>query len=200
MVAHLAMVAYPLRAAVLRRSLYTELRGRPLALLVATLTVLAASAAGFLSEGLPRFLVETGQWHLVVPSAIFGVSLNLVAWLFWTAVAYGIGRFLLQGQGSLRDLLAATGLAYAPGLVQVLAFLTHPNYPVEFTLLMALKATAPTWIALAMVQAVRQTLRMGTVAAAIASIGWLGTAVMIIIGNLQQALRYGVFPPLPGAG
>jgi hypothetical protein len=133
--------------------------------------VLSSAAAGI---GLNLTLYET--------PVLTKVILALLLWLFWAALTYAIGVYLMpepQTEASVGELLRTIGFASAPGVLRVFGFVPIVG-PTLYAVVMV-------WMLVAMVIAIRQALDYKSTARAVVVclIAWvIAVAMAAIIGGL----------------
>lgn len=110
------------------------------------------------------------------------VVLALLLWLFWAALTYAIGLYLLpepQTQTDVGELLRTIGFAASPGTLRVFGFIPGVGP--------ALYGVATVWMLVAMIIAVRQALDYKSTARAVVVclIAWVvAVAMAAVIGGL----------------
>lgn len=160
---------------------------------LAALIVTAASLLALVTEDLPRFFWDLRQWYLLAPMVALGVALQLAAWWGWSSVAWLAGR--LQGSNAgLHATLAATGRAYFPALLQVLALAVSPKDPTGVTTVAFIKVVAAAMVAVAVVASLAHTQRLFWPRAVFSGIGWLLIALLLTAGYIQQVSLFGALP------
>ena len=143
--------------------------------------VLSSAAAGI---GLTSSAYDAPVLTLVV--------LALLMWVFWAALTYAIGVYLMpepQTQTDVGELLRTIGFAAAPGMLRVLGFV-----PVVGRMVYGL-ATA--WMLVAMVIAVRQALDYKSTSRAVVVCliaGFIAVAMTALIGGLVLVVAEELFP------
>lgn len=157
---------------------------------LAALVVALASVLALVTEDLPRFFWDLQQWYLLAPTVVVGVALQLAAWWGWSSIAWLIGR--MQGStAGLRGTLAATGKAYFPALIQVLALNVSHKDPTGVTTVAVIKVMAAALVAVAVVAALAHTQKLAWPRAALSGIGWLLIALLVTAGYMQQVRLFG---------
>jgi len=115
------MVSGVIRAITLDASFYNEVEADPSyqqeALAVVGLTAALGAVGAFLS-GLLR-----GQFLAAFIGLLVSFFVALVAYFIWSFVAHWVGTQFFKGQGDLGEVQRALGFAYAPQLLNVLAFI-----------------------------------------------------------------------------
>ena len=110
------------------------------------------------------------------------VILALLLWVFWAALTYAIGLYLLpepQTDTSVGELLRTIGFAASPGALRVFGFVPGIGPP--------LYAAATIWMLVAMIIAIRQALDYKSTARAVVVclIAWvIAVAMAALIGGL----------------
>jgi Yip1 domain len=110
------------------------------------------------------------------------VILALLLWLFWAALTYAIGRYLLpepQTETDVGELLRTIGFAASPGILRIFGFIPGVGP--------TLYGVATVWMLVAMIIAVRQALDYKSTARAVVVclIAWvIAVAMAALIGGL----------------
>jgi hypothetical protein len=110
------------------------------------------------------------------------VVLALLLWLFWAALTYAIGLYLLpepQTETTVGELLRTIGFAASPGTLRVFGFIPGIGP--------TLYGVATVWMLVAMIIAVRQALDYKSTARAVVVclIAWvIAVAMAAVIGGL----------------
>jgi hypothetical protein len=168
-------------AATLDARVYEDVESDPRATIQAVgVIVLGSLAAGFGANG---WNAKPGP--ILAYSATVGV-LGLLAWAAWAAVTLAIGRQLREPQTrvDLAQLLRTIGFSAAPALFLVLAALGATT---------AVFAITAACMLATMVMAVRQALDYSstTRAVTVCVLGWLVTALFVIVFSLTMAPQPG---------
>ncbi len=170
-----------LRAALLDGRVYDEVREVSQPVLQALIIVLAAAIAfglgirslpiqGFEDpEGLLSFL---GAENMVM---LVAINTMVLGWLVWGAVAWFLGSGVLGGSAGFRSILGSIGLAYAPGVLLILA-------PLPLFIGPTIEGVTRLWLLASVLVAFRHTQETSWWKALIpAIIGWL-LAIWILPG------------------
>ncbi len=167
------MTAFPRRllgAALLHADTYEEVEADPKAIGQAAGVVLAACAAGGVSQALLWRELPADELSLrIAVDAVY----TLVLWLLGSAFAYMVGASFLRAPATQTDypeVLRTTGFAFGPALLRLLAAVP----PVELG--MAIDLAARLWVFVAVVVALRQALDYTTLRA----IGTFGAAALLL--------------------
>jgi hypothetical protein len=159
-------------AARLDISVFEEIEADPRATRQALVVVVLSSAAAGI--GLTSSLYDA--------PVITRVVLALLLWVFWAALTYAIGLYLLpepQTDTSVGELLRTIGFAASPGALRVFGFVPGVGRPVY--------AIATVWMLIAMVIAIRQALDYRSTARAVVVclVAWvIAVAMAALIGGL----------------
>jgi len=159
-------------AARLHADTYEEVEADRRAIGQSTAVVLAACAAGALSEWFrtePAGLAPDG---LILRVAIAGAE-PLVLWVGGSAVAFMVGASFFRGPSTQTDfgeVLRTTGFAFTPALLRVLVFVPPP------ALGLSLDLVGRFWTFVAVVVAIRQALDFTTLRA----VGTFGAAALML--------------------
>jgi hypothetical protein len=119
------------------------------------------------------------------------VVLALLLWVFWAALTYAIGLYLLpepQTDTNVGELLRTIGFAASPGTLRVFGFVPGLGP--------ALYGLATVWMLVAMIIAIRQALDYTSTARAVVVclIAWvIAVAMAALIGGLLFVLAEEVF-------
>lgn len=116
------LFARMLRAALLDRTLYAELRNDPVALAQGIIVMVLASVAAAIGGGFREVLVNNGEFG---QGLIYGLVVMPGFWLVQAASAFMLGSVADPGprRGTRRELLAAILFSSAPGVLLVLILL-----------------------------------------------------------------------------
>jgi hypothetical protein len=159
-------------AARLDISVFEDIEADPRATRQALVVVVLSSAAAGI--GLTSSLYDA--------PVITRVVLALLLWVFWAALTYAIGLYLLpepQTDTSVGELLRTIGFAASPGALRVFGFVPGVGRPVY--------AIATVWMLIAMVIAIRQALDYRSTARAVVVclVAWvIAVAMAALIGGL----------------
>lgn len=129
-----------------------------------------------------------GESRAGLASVAYGIFRELIGWLLWSGITYGIGDKLLRGRATWGELLRTIGFAQAPGLLSALRLITVIEAPVRYSI--------QTWKLLAVLVAIRQALdfdegRWGTgkaiLTAALGFVAYVSLALLesILLGQAQ---------------
>ncbi len=175
------MLVLPMRAALLDGRIYREIGEEPAAMFRALGTVLAAAIAfglGLMSTDFEGFQDSPTQVFLVASTTM------VLGWLLWGTIAYIVGSRALGGQATHRMLLRSLGIAYAPGIVMVLAGTPGVGGPVSLF--------GPVWLLASGRVAIRETLGHGSLRALLPSLaGWFVAIVVVPVVFLGPRVSSG---------
>ncbi len=188
------MLNKAVRAALLQRSVYRELKDEPSETFIALGIVLLSGVA----LGLGWQVNLDVEYHkpnwLSVPLWVYG---RVGSWFVWAGVVYIVGSKLLGGKAGYRQLLRSLGLTFAPGILVLVGFmpvfwpamLELSFFPVALQTVMSLSMIwlfPAGWIA---IQETQQFEDIAWVKALICTIlGWLvGVYLLALIMNVLVA-------------
>ena len=170
-----------MRAALLDGRIYREIGEEPGAMFRALGTVLAAAIAFGLGLMNAEFegIEDSPMLVLLVASTTM-----VLGWLLWGTIAYIVGSRALGGQATHRMLLRSLGVAYAPGIVMVLAGTPWVGGPVSLL--------GPVWVLASGMVAIRETLGHGWFRALLPSLaGWFVAMVVLPVVFLGPRVSSG---------
>ncbi len=175
------MLLLAMRAALLDGRIYREIGEEPRAMFRALGTVLAVAVAfglGLTNTEFEAFEDSPTQVFLVASTTM------VLGWLLWGTIAYIVGSRALGGQATHRMLLRSLGIAYAPGIVMVLAGTPGVGGPVS--------TLGPLWILASGMVAIRETLGHGWLRALLPSVaGWFVAMVVLRVVFLGPTVSSG---------
>ena len=175
------MLALAMRAALLDGRIYREIGEEPAAMFRALGTVLAVAIAfglGLMNRDFEG-IEDSPMLVLLVASTTM-----VLGWLLWGTIAYIVGSRALGGQATHRMLLRSLGIAYAPGIVMVLAGAPGVGGPVSLL--------GPLWVLASGMVAIRETLSHGWFRALLPSVaGWFVAMVVLPVVFLGPPVSSG---------
>ena len=175
------MLALALRAALLDGRIYREIGEEPAAMFRALGTVIAVAIAFGL--GLMNTDFESIEDSPMLVLLVASTTIVL-GWLLWGTIAYIVGSRALGGQATHRMLLRSLGIAYAPGIVMVLAGTPGVG---DFV-----SVLGPVWVLASGVVAIRETLGRGWFRALLPSVaGWFVAMVVLRVVFLGPTVSSG---------
>ena len=72
-----------------------------------------------------------GTYSLTTDSSIFrGLIFSIIGWLLWTVIIYFIGVKLLRYESDFGQLCRCLGLAYSPGIINILGAVKYFSFTV----------------------------------------------------------------------
>ncbi len=169
------------RAAMLDGRIYHEIGEEPRAMFRALGTVIAVAIAFGLGLMNTDFegIEDSPMLVLLVASTTM-----VLGWLLWGTIAYIVGSRALGGQATHRMLLRSLGIAYAPGIVMVLA--GTPGVGGFVSVL------GPLWILSSGMVAIRETLGHGWFRALLPAVaGWFVALVVLRVVFLGPTVSSG---------
>ncbi len=170
-----------MRAALLDGRIYREIGEEPVAMFRALGTVIVVAIAfglGLMNTDFEAF-EDSPMLVLLVASTTM-----VLGWLLWGTIAYIVGSRALGGQATHRMLLRSLGVAYAPGIVMVLAGTPWVGGPVSLL--------GPLWLLASGMVAIRETLGQGWLRALLPSLaGWFVAMVVLPVVFLGPRVSSG---------
>lgn len=163
------------RAALLNASLYRQLTDEPEETFYALAIVVVSGIA--LGAGVQYVPLPKWECASVWLFVFFSVWARVVGWFLWAGVAYFVGAKAFGGQAGYRRILRSIGLTFSPGV-----FAVFGGIPFVGPFLMGLSFL---WMFPAALVAIRETLGLNWVQAAICTIlGW-SLSVLLLIAIFQ---------------
>lgn len=105
------------RAALLRASVYREMRDDPAETFIALAVVLASGVAlGLGWQSRPDAGADSPTWL----SVMLWIYARVGGWFIWAGIAYIVGTKLLGGQAGYRALARSLGLTFGPGVLAII--------------------------------------------------------------------------------
>ncbi len=175
------MLVLAMRAALLDGRIYREIGEEPAAMFRALGTVIAVAIAfglGLMNTDFEAFEDSPMLVFLVASTTI------VLGWLLWGTIAYIVGSRALGGHATHRMLLRSLGIAYAPGIVMVLAGTPGVGGPVSLL--------GPLWVLASGMVAIRETLGHGWFRSLLPSLaGWFVAMIVLRVVFLGPSVSSG---------
>ena len=155
------MLSRAIRAALLKRDVYREVREDPGAVLHALGTVAAAGIA--IGLGITGHRIAGAESSNTLGDILLvmwaATVTTLVGWVLWVVLGYLLGSRLLRGGATYRQVLRALGICYGPGVLLVAIAVPVAGGPIALAVSM--------WVLVAGVAAVHE----------IQDVDWLGAVL-----------------------